>query len=66
MADLAGRTAVVTGGGSGLGAAMARMFADAGMNVAVLDIDAEAAPRTVATIALGLGRDHDLRARRHR
>jgi meso-butanediol dehydrogenase / (S,S)-butanediol dehydrogenase / diacetyl reductase len=43
MTDLAGRTAVVTGGGSGLGAALARAFAAVGMKVAVLDIDEEAA-----------------------
>jgi NAD(P)-dependent dehydrogenase (short-subunit alcohol dehydrogenase family) len=51
MSDLAGRTAVVTGGGSGLGAAMARKFADAGAHVAVLDIDEEAAAATAASIA---------------
>ena len=58
MAELAGRTAVVTGGGSGLGATLARMFAGAGMEVAVLDIDEEAAasvaastyPRDAATV----------------
>jgi NAD(P)-dependent dehydrogenase (short-subunit alcohol dehydrogenase family) len=49
--DLEGRIAVVTGGGSGLGAALARMFAGASMNVAVLDIDAEAAASTAASIA---------------
>jgi meso-butanediol dehydrogenase / (S,S)-butanediol dehydrogenase / diacetyl reductase len=51
MSDLGGRTAAVTGGGSGLGAAMARMLADAGMNVAVLDIDEEAAASTARAIA---------------
>lgn len=51
MKDLEGRIAVVTGGGSGLGAALARMFAGASMNVAVLDIDAEAAASTAASIA---------------
>jgi NAD(P)-dependent dehydrogenase (short-subunit alcohol dehydrogenase family) len=50
MADLAGRTAVVTGGGSGLGAALASMFAGAGMKVAVLDIDEEAAAATAAEL----------------
>jgi NAD(P)-dependent dehydrogenase (short-subunit alcohol dehydrogenase family) len=40
MTELTGRIAVVTGGGSGLGAAMARVFAAEGMRVAVLDIDA--------------------------
>ena len=51
MADLQGRNAVVTGAGSGLGAALARMLADAGANVALLDIDADAAAANAATIA---------------
>ena len=38
MKDLAGRTAVITGGGSGLGAAMARTFAAEGMRIVVADI----------------------------
>jgi NAD(P)-dependent dehydrogenase (short-subunit alcohol dehydrogenase family) len=42
-----GGSAVVTGAGSGLGAAMATRFADAGMTVAALDID-EAAARATA------------------
>src|SRR5262245_16917183 len=45
--ELAGRVAVITGGGSGLGAAMGRSFAEAGMAVALLDID-EANAREVA------------------
>ncbi len=39
MKELAGRTAVVTGGASGIGRAMARRFAGAGMNVVVADVD---------------------------
>ena len=35
-----GKTAVITGGGSGLGAAMADLFAGAGARVVLLDIDA--------------------------
>jgi NAD(P)-dependent dehydrogenase (short-subunit alcohol dehydrogenase family) len=51
MADLQGRNAVVTGAGSGLGAALARLLADAGANVALLDIDADAAAANAATLA---------------
>jgi meso-butanediol dehydrogenase / (S,S)-butanediol dehydrogenase / diacetyl reductase len=51
MADLQGRTAVVTGAGSGLGAALARMLAEAGADVALLDIDADAAAANARTIA---------------
>jgi NADP-dependent 3-hydroxy acid dehydrogenase YdfG len=49
--DLAGRVAVVTGGGSGLGAAMAATFAAAGMAVAALDIDEERAASTATKLA---------------
>jgi NAD(P)-dependent dehydrogenase (short-subunit alcohol dehydrogenase family) len=50
MTTLTGGTAVVTGGGSGLGAATAHAFAAEGMRVAVLDINREAAE----TVAAGL------------
>ncbi|WP_280258338.1 SDR family NAD(P)-dependent oxidoreductase [Nocardia wallacei] len=42
-----GRVAVVTGGASGMGAAICRAFAGHGHRTAVLDIDAAAAQRTV-------------------
>jgi NAD(P)-dependent dehydrogenase (short-subunit alcohol dehydrogenase family) len=51
MVDLQGRNAVVTGAGSGLGAAMARAFAEAGADVALLDIDGDAAAANAAVIA---------------
>lgn len=47
MSDLAGRTALVTGGGSGIGAACARELASRGARVTVADVD-ETAAKTVA------------------
>ena len=62
--ELTGRIAVVTGGGSGLGAAMCREFAAVGMTVAVLDIDDGNAVATASAVAdefgvptIGLGVD---------
>ncbi len=52
--DVKGQGAIVTGGGSGLGAATARHLAAAGAKVAVLDLAAEAA-RAVAQEIGGLG-----------
>jgi len=48
MQNLAGRVAVITGAGSGMGAAMARRFARSGMKIVVSDIDAAAAATTCA------------------
>jgi NAD(P)-dependent dehydrogenase (short-subunit alcohol dehydrogenase family) len=48
--DIAGHAAIVTGGGSGLGAATARMLAQDGARVAVLDVNAKAA----AEVAIGI------------
>jgi NAD(P)-dependent dehydrogenase (short-subunit alcohol dehydrogenase family) len=51
MKILKDRVAVVTGAGSGIGAAMARRFGAAGMKIVVSDIDLQAAQSTVAALA---------------
>ncbi len=56
MKDLAGKTAVVTGGASGIGRAMVDRFAAEGMNVVVADIDAAAAEATAAELVGAGGR----------
>lgn len=53
--SLDGRVAAVTGGGSGLGQAMAVGLAQAGASVAVLDVNDEGAGETAAAIEAGGG-----------
>src|SRR6478752_6740460 len=48
---LGGRVACVTGGGSGIGAAIAKGLAQAGARIVVVDINDDGAAATVATIA---------------
>lgn len=48
--DLKGKTFIVTGGGSGLGAGAARVFAGAGANVVVADMNDENAEKIAAEI----------------
>jgi len=57
---LAGKTAVVTGAGSGLGRAIAEGLARAGARVGLLDIDLEAAEETHARISQTVGPHHSL------
>lgn len=50
MANVAGKTVIVTGGGGGIGGATCRLFAAQGANVAVFDMNIEAASKVAATI----------------
>jgi NAD(P)-dependent dehydrogenase (short-subunit alcohol dehydrogenase family) len=50
MIELKDRVAVVTGGGSGIGAAMARAFAAEGMRIVLADIEEPAMEATAASI----------------
>lgn len=51
---LAGKVGLVTGGGAGIGRATAELYAQAGMKVAVAEIDAARA----ASVREALGPDH--------
>ena len=53
---LAGRTAIISGGASGMGRAMAELFAAEGATVAILDIQAEAGAATAERIRAAGGR----------
>jgi NAD(P)-dependent dehydrogenase (short-subunit alcohol dehydrogenase family) len=50
MRELAGKTAFVTGGASGIGLALGRAFAEAGMNVMLADIEADTLEKAVASL----------------
>lgn len=51
MFSLDGRKALITGGGQGLGFAMARGLAEAGASVAIVDIDGDRARRAAKSLA---------------
>lgn len=50
MYSLDGQTAIITGSGSGIGAAIADLFAEQGADVAVLDVDVDAGQEKVEHI----------------
>jgi len=51
MRDLAGKAAFVTGGASGIGLALGRAFAEAGMNVMLADIQPDALAAAVKSLS---------------
>jgi len=51
MKDVRGKTAFITGGASGIGLGMAKVFAGAGMNVVIADIRADHLDRAMAELA---------------
>jgi len=58
---LADKVAIVTGGGSGLGAAIAGRFDAEGALVVVADVDVDAAKQTASTLANGYAAQLDVR-----
>jgi 3-oxoacyl-[acyl-carrier protein] reductase len=58
--DLKGRTAIITGGASGIGLAVASRLARSGADVALWDASAEALDAAAATLGLPAGRTHRL------
>jgi 3-oxoacyl-[acyl-carrier protein] reductase len=55
--SIAGRVAIVTGAGSGIGRATAHLFADEGAKVAVVDVNGEGVAQVVGEIADAHGAD---------
>ena len=56
MENFKGKTAVITGAGSGIGRGMAIAFARAGMQIVVSDIERAAADKVVAEIVAAGGK----------
>jgi NAD(P)-dependent dehydrogenase (short-subunit alcohol dehydrogenase family) len=56
MTDMSGRVAIITGAGSGLGRAIARIFVKRGAAVVVADIDADSGTATATELCAAGGR----------
>src|ERR1700744_4340569 len=56
MFDLTGKTAIITGGGSGIGKAIALLFAKQGAVVHIIDLDESVSQQTVDEIKQQRGR----------
>jgi NAD(P)-dependent dehydrogenase (short-subunit alcohol dehydrogenase family)/glutathione S-transferase len=61
MQDVAGKTAFITGGASGMGLGMARVFVRAGMNVVIADIRQDHLDQAKGTLDCDAGRVHAIR-----
>ncbi len=65
MENVEGKTAFITGGASGMGLGMAKVFLKAGMNVVIADVREDALKEAVAELG-GSNRVYSGQARRHR
>ena len=66
MFSLAGKKAVVTGGASGIGRAVATRFREAGAEVAVFDLDAEGEEAQAVDVSDEAAFARAMNATRHR
>jgi meso-butanediol dehydrogenase / (S,S)-butanediol dehydrogenase / diacetyl reductase len=62
MRGLEGRTYIVTGGGSGIGAASVKRLLEEGCNVAAVDLDKTTAQRALDDTRAGLGPGYRLQS----
>ena len=60
--EFVGLTAIVTGGASGIGAAIASELRDRGASVAILDLDPSGAPEGTLAVEANVGSDDSVRA----